>query len=66
MGQDGAAGLAEIRQAGGYTIAEDESTAVIYGMPGAAVRMGGVCESLPLPSIALRVSDLVSAGREKN
>jgi two-component system chemotaxis response regulator CheB len=66
MGQDGAAGLVEMRQAGGYTIAEDESTAVIYGMPGAAVRMGGVCESLPLPAIALRVSELVSAGREKN
>jgi two-component system chemotaxis response regulator CheB len=65
MGQDGAAGLAEIRQAGGYTIAEDETTAVIYGMPGAAVKMGGVCESLPLPAIAPRVSDLASAGREK-
>jgi two-component system chemotaxis response regulator CheB len=66
MGEDGAAGLSEIRQAGGYTIAEDESTAVVYGMPAAAVRMGAVCESLPLPAIASRVLELVSARPERN
>jgi two-component system chemotaxis response regulator CheB len=60
MGEDGAAGLSQIRQAGGYTIAEDESTAVVYGMPAAAVRIGAVCESLPLPAIAPRVLELVS------
>lgn len=60
MGDDGAAGLLAIRRSGGYTIAEDESTAVVYGMPAAAVRMGAVCESLPLPAIASRVLDLVS------
>jgi two-component system chemotaxis response regulator CheB len=60
MGDDGAAGLLAIRRAGGYTIAEDESTAVVYGMPAVAVRVGAVCESLPLPAIASRVSDLVS------
>jgi two-component system chemotaxis response regulator CheB len=64
MGEDGAAGLSEIRQAGGYTIAEDESTAVVYGMPAVAVRMGAVCESLPLPAIAPRVLELVSARPE--
>ena len=62
MGDDGASGLLDIRRSGGYTIAEDESTAVVYGMPGAAVRMGAVCESLPLPSIAARVLEL-AAGR---
>ena len=36
MGEDGAQGLVELRQAGGYTVAEDESTAVVYGMPAAA------------------------------
>ena len=41
MGEDGAEGLGEVRAAGGYTIAEDESTAVVYGMPAAAVRLGG-------------------------
>jgi two-component system chemotaxis response regulator CheB len=60
MGEDGASGLLEIRRRGGYTIAEDESTAVVYGMPGAAVRLGAVCESLPLPAIAPRVLDLVT------
>jgi two-component system chemotaxis response regulator CheB len=60
MGDDGAAGLLDIRQSGGYTIAEDETTAVVYGMPAAAVRMGAVCESLPLPAIAARVLELAS------
>jgi two-component system, chemotaxis family, protein-glutamate methylesterase/glutaminase len=60
MGDDGASGLLDIRRSGGYTIAEDESTAVVYGMPAAAVRNGAVCESLPLPAIAPRVLELVS------
>ncbi len=60
MGDDGALGLLGIRRAGGYTIAEDESTAVVYGMPAVAVRIGAVCESLPLTTIASRVLDLVS------
>jgi two-component system chemotaxis response regulator CheB len=59
MGDDGASGLLDIRRAGGYTIAEDESTAVVYGMPGAAVRLGAVSESLPLPAIAPRILELV-------
>jgi two-component system, chemotaxis family, protein-glutamate methylesterase/glutaminase len=60
MGEDGASGLLDIRRSGGYTIAEDQSTSVVYGMPAAAVRMGAVCESLPLPAIAARVLELVS------
>jgi two-component system chemotaxis response regulator CheB len=60
MGDDGARGLHAIRQSGGFTIAEDESTAVVYGMPEAALRMGAVCESLPLPAIAPRVLELVA------
>jgi two-component system chemotaxis response regulator CheB len=58
LGDDGAAGLLHIRRAGGYTIAEDASTAVVYGMPAAAVGLGAVCESLPLPAIAARVWEL--------
>jgi two-component system chemotaxis response regulator CheB len=61
IGDDGASGLLDIRRSGGYTIAEDESTAVVYGMPAVAVRMGAVCESLPLPAIAARVLNLVSS-----
>jgi two-component system chemotaxis response regulator CheB len=59
MGDDGAEGLLRVRQSGGYTIAEDESTAVVYGMPAEAVRLGGVSESLPLPAIAPRILELV-------
>ena len=60
MGNDGAHGLLRVRQRGGYTIAEDESTAVVYGMPAEAVRLGGVCESLPLPAIGPRIRELVA------
>jgi two-component system chemotaxis response regulator CheB len=60
MGDDGASGLLDVRRSGGYTIAEDESTAVVYGMPAAAVRMGAVCESLPLPEIGARILELVT------
>ncbi len=59
MGEDGAQGLVEMRQAGGYAVAEDESTAVVYGMPAAAARMGGVTVSLPLDLIAPRILRLV-------
>jgi two-component system chemotaxis response regulator CheB len=60
MGDDGAVGMRELRRAGSYTIAEDESTAVVFGMPAAAVRLGGVDESLPLGDIAPRVLRLVN------
>jgi two-component system chemotaxis response regulator CheB len=64
MGDDGAAGLREMRNAGGMTIAEAESSAVVYGMPAAAVSIGAACESLPLDDIAPRVLELVRAGKE--
>lgn len=63
MGEDGAEGLVEMRRAGAYTIAEDESTAVVYGMPAAALRMGGVRASLPLDMIASRIAQLVRDSR---
>ncbi|MCF7928379.1 MAG: chemotaxis response regulator protein-glutamate methylesterase [Spirochaetales bacterium] len=52
MGDDGAQGMLEMKQGGGYTIAQDEKTCVVYGMPGEAVKKGGVDIILPLPSIA--------------
>ena len=58
MGSDGADGMLAIRQAGGYTLAEDESTAVVYGMPDAAVRTGCVDEVLPQPEIGPRLIEL--------
>jgi two-component system chemotaxis response regulator CheB len=64
MGDDGADGLLELRQSGGYTIAEHASTAVVYGMPKAAVDRGAACECLPLHEIAPRVLELVATTEE--
>jgi two-component system chemotaxis response regulator CheB len=61
MGEDGAEGLGDLRAARAYTIAEDESSAVVYGMPAAAVRRGAVVESLPLTRIAGRLLDLIGS-----
>ncbi|HSP81285.1 MAG TPA: chemotaxis protein CheB [Myxococcaceae bacterium] len=51
MGRDGARGLKEIRERGGRTIAQDQSTCVVYGMPREAVRIGAAEEVLPLEQI---------------
>ncbi len=60
MGEDGATGLAAMRRAGAYTVTEHESSAVIYGMPAAAVRLGGSCASLPIEAIAPRLLQMLS------
>jgi two-component system chemotaxis response regulator CheB len=51
MGADGAAGLLHLRQAGVYTVAEDASTAVIFGMPRAAIALGAAEQVAPLSAI---------------
>lgn len=51
MGRDGATGLLEVRQAGGLTIAQDEATSVVYGMPREAVLLGAATRVLPLGEI---------------
>ncbi len=66
MGEDGAMGLRDLRAAGGFTVAEDESSAVVYSMPAAAVRLGAVCESLPLTGIAGRLWEVVGRRTEDN
>ena len=58
MGEDGARGAKEIRDAGGYVIAESRSTAVVYGMPGATVRLGAANRSLSLPEIGTWLAEL--------
>jgi two-component system chemotaxis response regulator CheB len=52
MGKDGAEGLLRARQAGALTIAQDESTSIVFGMPGEAVRIGAAERVLPLEQIA--------------
>ncbi|GEJ58402.1 protein-glutamate methylesterase/protein-glutamine glutaminase [Anaeromyxobacter diazotrophicus] len=52
MGDDGAQGLLELRQAGAHTIAQDEATSVVFGMPRMAIEAGAASEVLPLPAIA--------------
>jgi two-component system, chemotaxis family, protein-glutamate methylesterase/glutaminase len=51
MGNDGAKGVQAIRAAGGHTLAQDESTAVIFGMPQEAIKTGAVDQVLPIESI---------------
>ena len=52
MGADGAIGLKKMRDAGAFTIGQDEKTSVVYGMPMVAYNMGGVCQQAPLDKIA--------------
>ncbi|MBF0270016.1 MAG: chemotaxis-specific protein-glutamate methyltransferase CheB [Alphaproteobacteria bacterium] len=63
MGDDGADGLLAMRKAGAYTLAEDRSTAVVYGMPDAAAQLGAVSALLPLDAIAPRIHDLINRSR---
>lgn len=60
MGKDGAVGLKELRAKGWHTIAQDQQTCVVYGMPKAAVEMDAAVEILPLSEIALALIRRVS------
>ena len=55
MGDDGARGLLQLRQAGAPTLVQDEATSVVWGMPGAAFKLGAAEEQLPLEKIAERL-----------
>jgi two-component system chemotaxis response regulator CheB len=52
MGDDGAKGMKELHEAGATTIAQDEATSVVFGMPKEAIKLGGVDKVLPLTRIA--------------
>lgn len=60
MGDDGASGLAELRVHGALTIAQDEATSIVYGMPRAAVELGAASEQLPLRDIAARLRNVLA------
>lgn len=55
MGDDGAKGMLELKQAGAFTIAQDEKTSVVFGMPNEAIKLGGVDLVLPLQNISGRI-----------
>ncbi len=55
MGDDGAAGLLSLRRAGAHTIAQDEASSVVWGMPGAAVANGAAEDVVPLQHVAQRL-----------
>ncbi|MFM7134470.1 MAG: chemotaxis-specific protein-glutamate methyltransferase CheB [Planctomycetota bacterium] len=61
MGRDGAEGMRALRAAGWHTIAQDERTSVVWGMPGAAHRLGAATETLPLEMIGTAVAAALRA-----
>ena len=63
MGKDGASGMLAMREAGAVTLAQDEASSVVWGMPGAAYHLGAVQELLPLRKIAPRITALYQASK---
>jgi two-component system chemotaxis response regulator CheB len=59
MGADGASEMTKLNAAGGYVVAEAEETAVVWGMPGALVRLGGASAVVPLDRIAATLTTLL-------
>jgi two-component system chemotaxis response regulator CheB len=65
MGRDGAEGTRYVKQAGGVTIAQDEASSMVYGMPQAALETGCVDMTLPLDCIAQRLAFLINGGNRE-
>ena len=63
MGNDGAAGMLKMHQAGAYTIAQNEASCVVFGMPREAILTGGVDEVVDLQQISQRMLTQISAGQ---
>jgi len=59
MGGDGAEAMLEMSQSGAWTIAQDEASCVVFGMPRQAIAAGGVREVLPLADMPARLENLV-------
>lgn len=60
MGADGAKAMVQMRDAGAYNIVQDESTSIVWGMPGEAYKQGAAHQVLPLESIAARIMSLIN------
>lgn len=65
MGRDGAAGLLAIRHAGGFTVAQDETTSIVYGMPREAALLGAAQKVLPLEKIGPQIAELLGEGKRR-
>jgi two-component system, chemotaxis family, protein-glutamate methylesterase/glutaminase len=61
MGSDGAQGMMKVKSAGGYTIAQDEASCVVFGMPKEAIRLGGADRVVPLSSVAQAIRSALAA-----
>ena len=64
MGSDGARGIEAIKNSGGYTVAQDEESSVIFGMPGSAIKTGKVDRIIPINKIAGFINDFVDSSRK--
>jgi two-component system chemotaxis response regulator CheB len=60
MGRDGADGLHFMFQKGAYTIAQDEATSVVFGMPAEAIKLGAAKQILPVGAIAIHLISLLN------
>jgi two-component system chemotaxis response regulator CheB len=65
MGADGASGLLAMRQAGSRTLAQDEETCVVFGMPREAIRMGAAEQVVPLQDMPARIMAVLQARQQK-
>lgn len=65
MGQDGLEGLRDVREAGGQIFAQDETSSIVFGMPGAVVAAGLADATLPLNGMAARITRAVGVGEDR-
>jgi len=65
MGDDGARGLKEMHEAGAYTLAQDEKSSVVWGMPGEAVKQGGVDETVDINRMTEAILRAITRGEAK-
>jgi len=65
MGKDGAMGLKKLKDQGHFTIAQNEETSVVFGMPKEAIELGGATKVLPLTSIAFHIFEFLNQTDEK-
>lgn len=66
MGHDGAEGMLRLARRGAFTIAQNQATSIVFGMPRAAIEAGGAREVLPLPAIGPRLRHLLANRRKSN